>query len=50
VENERYGLSLLKSNSLAVIHFENRGPEGWEDGLVGKVLVKKQVRIPEFDP
>lgn len=38
VQKERFGISLLKSNTLAVVHFENTGQEGWGDGLVGKVL------------
>lgn len=41
VQKERFGISLLKSNSLAVVHFENTGQEGWGDGLVGKVLATK---------
>lgn len=40
-QKERFGISLLKSNFLAVVHFDNTGQEGWEDGLVGKVLATK---------
>lgn len=41
VQKKRFGISLLQSNSLAVVHFENTGQEGWGDGLVGKVLATK---------